>query len=390
MPLFKRRAAAPTPPRSLIGWWLSSSPSGPPPGYIRLVDCPEIQGAIDIYASVIGNATIYLMENREDGDHRLHNRLASKIDVDPYHLTTRQGFVAWIVSTMMGEGDGNAFVLPHFDYSGYLLDLEPMPGAFAQPIEDRRDYEVRWRDKILPSDAVLHFRLFPDPDLPWKGRGYRVTGQQLADALAGSNALQTNLTDPDYKPPMVVYANLENDIFDDDKREEFRRKYLEDNDRGKPWVLPQDTVKVEQLKPLSLADLAIKDTSELNRTAVATLLNMPPFLLGVGSFNREQYNAWIKNSILPKCQVITQTLTRCLLDRDDWYFVMPEKRLYSYTPMEMVTMLLAMSDRGYVDGDEVRDAAMMDPRGLTELKVLENYIPADMSGLQNKLIQGGA
>lgn len=389
MPLFKRRAAAPPPSRPLMAYWLSSGPNCPPPGYTRLIDCPEIQGAIDMYASVIGAATIYLMENRKDGDHRLHNRLASKIDVDPYHLTTRQGFVAWIISTMMGDGDGNAFVFPRLDLDGHIMDLEPMPGAVMQPTEDRRDYTVLWRGKTYRSSWLLHFQLFPDPSVPWRGRGYRVTGQQLADTLAGANALQTNLTNPDYKPPMVVYANVESDVFSDEKRAEFRRKYLEDNDRGLPWILPRDVIEVDQLKPLSLADLAIKDTSELNRTAVATMFNMPPFLLGVGSFNRDQYNAWIKTSILPKCQVITQTLTRGLLDRDDWYFVMPEKRLYAYTPMEMVTMLLAMSDRGYVNGDEVRDAAMMDPRGLTELKVLENYIPADMSGLQTKLIQGG-
>ena len=52
-------------------------------------------------------------------------------------------------------------------------------------------------------------------------------------------------------------------------------------------------------------------------------------------------------------------------------------------------MLLEGADRGYVNGDEWRDRMHMAPAGLTEYKVLENYIPGDMSGKQKKLVQGG-
>ena len=50
-------------------------------------------------------------------------------------------------------------------------------------------------------------------------------------------------------------------------------------------------------------------------------------------------------------------------------------------------ILLAGADRGYVNGDEWRDRMHMAPAGLKEYKILENYIPADMSGKQKKLIQ---
>ena len=50
-------------------------------------------------------------------------------------------------------------------------------------------------------------------------------------------------------------------------------------------------------------------------------------------------------------------------------------------------ILLAGADRGYVCGDEWRDRVHLTPAGLKEYKVLENYIPADMSGQQKKLVQ---
>jgi hypothetical protein len=50
-------------------------------------------------------------------------------------------------------------------------------------------------------------------------------------------------------------------------------------------------------------------------------------------------------------------------------------------------VLLAGSDRGFVNGDEYRDRIHMSPAGLKEYRVLENYIPWDMAGQQKKLIQ---
>ena len=390
MGLFNRRSVPAAPARASMAVWVSGSGSGClPAGYRRLRDCPEIAGLLDRMTAIISSSTIYLMQNTADGDVRVRDRLARKVDVDPWRLGTRQAWVAWIVSTLLDGGDGNAYVLPRYDdATGLLVDLEPMPGAVAQPTADRRDYAVQWRERSFPRDAVLHFRLFPDQAEPWRGRGYRFSAQQLAEALGGLNDLELSMSSPDWKPPMIVYADVDSDFFDDDKRAELRRKYLEDNERGQPWILPADVMKVDQVKPLSFADLAIKDTSELNRTAAATLFGAPPFLLGVGTFDRYQYNTWIKMTILPICQGITQTLTQGLLESPDRYFVMPEKRLYAYTPMEMVTMGLAMADRGYVTGDEIRDMAMMDPAGLTDFRPLENYIPYDMAALQSKLTGG--
>ena len=52
--------------------------------------------------------------------------------------------------------------------------------------------------------------------------------------------------------------------------------------------------------------------------------------------------------------------------------------------------MLAGVDRGVATGNEWRDRVGMQPLdGLDELRILENYIPADMIGNQAKLVPNG-
>lgn len=388
MGLFKRRTARGG-GNPFFGLWFSGEGSLPE-GYTRLMDSPEISGLIDSIAAPIASATIYLMRNTRHGDVRQRDRLARFVDVTPWRHGTRQAWMDWIVTTLLGEGDGNAFVLPHFHGGeGWLTDLEPMPGAAAVPDWEKKTYTVHWRGKEYPPDALLHFRLFADPAEPMLGRGMRVPAAALAGALKQTNELKTLLSSPDYKPPLLVGVNSDADLSDVEKREKFRKEFLEDTDKGKPWILPSDLIKVEQLKPLSLTDLAIKDTVELDKTALASLFRVPPFLLGVGSFDAAAYNNFVRTVLRPICAGIAQTLTLGLLESEDLYFTFNERRLYAYDTAELVTMGLAMSDRGYMTGDEVRAFAMLDPAGLSDFRALENYIPYDLAAMQAKLITGG-
>ena len=81
-------------------------------GYMRLSDCPEIRVGLDRISEIISVATIYLMENSENGDIRVRNELSKKIDISPYKYMTRQNWVAWIVKSLLLHG--NAVLYPKF------------------------------------------------------------------------------------------------------------------------------------------------------------------------------------------------------------------------------------------------------------------------------------
>ena len=364
--------------------WLQGS-DGVNFGYHALLDEQDVMTCIDWMAGLIASAPIRLMRNTADGDVRVHDELSRRLDIDPMPGTgNRFLLLSWIVRTLLGRGNGNAFVLPETagnTVTGFL----PMPGATVIPESDGW-YLVQWEGAIFEPNEVLHFRLWPDPNRPWLGSGIRVQAENLAKSLMASAQLKANLSSPDYKPPMAVFVNSDSDLSDESKRDAFRRKYLEDSRDGKPWILPADLVKMEQVKPLTLTDLAIRDNVELDKGAVCSLIGVPGYVLGVGKFSEREYNNIIRTRVIPIVQTIEQECTSKLLRyRPTDFWRVDRRHLYDYDIKTTAEIDCMLADLGYLNGDEVRVDLHRDPAGLKERVRLENYIPADMAGNQKKL-----
>ena len=138
---------------------------------------------------------------------------------------------------------------------------------------------------------------------------------------------------------------------------------------------------------MTLADLAIKDTVELDKKTVASVVGVPPYLLGVGEFKRDEWNSFVQTKVRALVINIQQEMTRCLILSPKWYLFLNYWSLIDYDLKGVSDVLLAGADRGFVNGDEWRDRMHMAPAGLKEYKILENYIPYSESGNQKKLVQ---
>lgn len=359
-------------------------------GYTRLSDNPEVITAVDTIARLIGSMTIHLMENSENGDIRVRNELSRKIDINPYSKSTRSNFIYWIVRTMILEGRGNAVVWPETS-AGILRDLKPIPPGLVSFIPvGLWDYRILAGGMEYDPEEVLHFVLNPDDYYPWKGTGYHIALSDVANNLKQAAETEKGFMKSKWKPSIIVKIDaLTEDFASMEGRKKLLENYIETSEAGEPWMVPAGQIDIEQVKPLTLADLALADFVTLDKKTVAAVLGVPPFVLGVGDFKRDEWNNFINTKIMQTAKVIEQEMTKKLIYGDTWFFRFNSRSLYNYDLNELAAVADDQYVRGIMTGNEVRDWLNLSPMdGLNDLVILENYIPRGMIGEQNKLNGG--
>ena len=360
-------------------------------GYTNLAHNPEIAAGVDTIARLIASMTIHLMENTDAGDIRVRDELARKVDVEPCSTMTRSTFIQWLVRTLILDGNGNCIVYP-VTRRGYLRDLRPIPSSLVSFTPDGDwGYKVLICGAQYDPDDVLHFVLNPDSYYPWKGTGYRVSLADVANNLKQAAKTERGFMESKWKPSLIVKVDALTDEFSSPAgRQKLLDSYVNTAQAGEPWLIPADQFSVEQVKPLSLSDLALADMVTLDKRTVASILGVPPFVLGVGDFQRDAWNNFINSTIMPLAKAIEQELTKKLLYSPSRYFRFNSRSLYNYDLQELAAVADDQFVRGIMTGNEVRDWIGLSPvDGLNELVILENYIPRGMIGDQSKLTGNG-
>ena len=361
------------------------------PGYTRLSDNPEIQTACLRIAELIGSMTIYLMRSTDQGEERVKNELSRVLDITPERHMNRSQWLIANVMNMLLYGQGNAICVPH-TYQGYLQSMEPITADRVSLVPDgisMRDYWVQIDGIPRDPENLMHFVYNPDPRYLWKGQGVTVTLRDIAKNLRQAQKTENAFMASEWKPSIIVKVDALTDEFSSPEgRQKLLDSYVKPASPGQPWLIPAEQFQVEQVRPLSLADIAIKDTVEMDKKTVAAVVGVPAFLLGVGEFKRDEYNNFVQTKIRAIAQTIQQEMTRCLIESPDYFIRLNYYSLLDYDLAGLSNLLLAGADRGFVNGDEWRDRMHLPPAGLKEYKVLENYIPYDQSGNQKKLTGG--
>ena len=358
--------------------------------YGRMADCPEVRMCVDVYADLISSMTLYLMQNTDKGDVRIKNELSRKMGISPNSLMTRKAWMYNIVWSLMLPGDGNQVTVPHYSKDGLLQEMEPLEPSKVSFEEIPGGYLIHYGSVVYRPDEVLHFVINPDPEKPWMGTGYRAVLRDVVNGLRQASTTKMALMESPAPSLVIKVGGLAEEMQSPEGREVLSSRYLSDKENGRPWFIPTDTFDVEQIKPLTLNDLAIAKNMELDKRTAAGIFGVPPFFVGVGDYNKAAHNHFVNTKIMPKAKAIEQELTRKLLLSPDLYWRFNPRSLYAYDMDEMISAGSAMVDRMAMTRNEWRDMIGMSPReDMEELLGLENYLPVDKLGDQKKLLLGG-
>lgn len=359
-------------------------------GYTPLTKIPEVVACARKIAELIGSATIHLMNNTEDGDERIVNNLSRLIDIEPMPNMTRSTWMEGIVMTMLLYGKGNAVVQPH-TWEGYFQSLEPIAAErVGFNAIGYRDYRITIDGNPKDPKNLLHFVYNPDRTYLWKGNGVTVALKDVLDNLVQARATEKAFMSSEYKPSIIVRVDsMIEEISSPEGRQKIIDDYMKPAQKGQPWLIPAEQFDIQQVKPLTLGDLAINDSVTLDKRMVAALFGVPAWVVGVGEYKKDEWNMFIQTKIMSMAKAIASEMTKKLILNPSWYLTFNVWSLMDYDLKTVSDVLLAGSDRGFVNGDEYRDRMHLNPAGLKEYRVLENYIPWEMSGQQKKLIQDG-
>ncbi|HET5936500.1 TPA: phage portal protein [Streptococcus pneumoniae] len=359
--------------------------------YVPLARNPDVVTAVNKIADLVSNMTIHLMENTDKGDIRIKDGLARKIDINPCKHMTRKSWIFKIVRDLLLYGDGNSVL--HVEYepvTDYISNLRPFPMREVSFQTDKDSYVISFRGEKYSPDEVVHFVINPDPDILYIGTGFRVTLTDVVQSLNMATKTKKSFMNGKNIPSLIVKVDSSSAELDSEQgRERIAEKYLSTSRVGAPWIVPEALLDIQQVKPLSLTDIALNESVELDKRTVAGLLGVPAFILGVGEFNKTEYNNFVNTTVMSIATTITQTLTRDLLLSSNRYFKLNPRSLFSYNITELSAVAQQMANSAAMRRNEWRDWLGMAPDSeMEELIVLANFLPQEKLGDQNKL-KGG-
>lgn len=358
------------------------------PGYSPLSRNEEIIKCANIIANLVSNMTIMLMENGNGGDVRIHNHLSQVVDINPCPYMDRKNFIFKIVKELIIYG--NSVVLPETK-NGKLINMIPINIEECTFLKTEKGYQISHNGAIYQSDDVLHFVLNPKLDEPFEGEGYKTAIIDTVANLIQANTTKKRFLQSKWKPSLVISVSSDaEELQDNELRKKILGSYTDTTEEGEPWLIPAGEIDVKTIQPLTLNDLAIQDSITLDKKTIASAMQIPAFMVGIGDFNKEQYNNFISTTIMGFSKILEQQFTNKLITNYKWYWKFNRKTLMQYDLKEQMDFVKTMVECGMISRNEGRcefDYAPVDNEGMNGYNVLENYIPVSEVGNQKKLIK---
>ena len=360
-------------------------------GYRRFDQNVDVKTCVHRISELISSMTLFLMQNTERGDVRVKNGLSRRLDVDPWRYGTRKTLYYKVVEDLLFNG--NSILIPRFNSEGLLEELKPIEqSAVVYKPKDDGGYYIIYDKRNYQDDEIVHFVYNPGTVYPWLGESFKVYLEDILQNLKSSQNIKQDFYTKHFKPNIMFTIEAESELMQSEEgRQLVYDKWLS-TPAGMPYLLPGNLISAQVVPPMSLREIAINESVELDKRTIANLFGVPPFMLGQGAYHIAEYNAFIDAIIAPIAQGIAQELTRKLILSPELYIKFNLQSIRAFAVEQRLQALYQGRALGIFSANEIRVAAGYEPldkEEMDEFTMLENYLPSSDLGKQKKLLQGG-
>lgn len=335
----------------------------------------EMMGLIDFIGGLIGSLTIKVMEKKDEAEERITDGMSYLLDIAPCERMTRMEWMKKLVKEIYLEG--RCYVYPQ-EKDGYLYKLKILEKSTLK--DGVLFYVEDGQIKQVDEEKCLKFAFYSFD----VARLMKEKLQNIKTAME----LKKYFLKTAFKPNLQMILDGAMTTTETTKiAQELAQSIEESRDNNRPYIVPRDSLELVEMEKLTYSNLGVESAVDNEKLAIANAIGVPPFLLGVGNYNAEEYNAFIKCYLLPKLKMIEQTLS-LIFYSPFRYVKFSTKSLYQFGLEEQTSLVNKGLSMGYITGNEAREFLgfeRVNQEELDEFRILENYIPLDMAGEQKKL-----
>lgn len=361
-----------------------------PAGYETLDQNGDVRLAVHIIADLVSNMTIKIMHNGEHGDDRIKDGLSQKLDIYPNSHMTRKALIYNIVRELCLTGNAVVYPTVEGDFIKELIPIESSRVSYT--LTGYKTYTINIDGRVYDPSELLHFVFNPSRLNPFVGEGVAPQLRRAIKDQAQAQATASAFLRNKWKPSLIISTQSDSEELEEkEKRKKLLESYTSTTEIGEPWLIPAGEIDVKTVSPLSLKDLAVNESIELNKKMIAAAFGMPAFMLGIGEYKADAYNNFIATKILSFAKILEQELTRKLIAAPDRYVEFNARTLMQYSLTEKIAYIDRMIALGLMSRNEARNELGLSPAesdGMNDYQALENYIPVDRLGDQKKLNGG--
>lgn len=339
----------------------------------------EFERAIETIGGLLGSLTLQVWQTKPGGaKERLKNAKSYWLDVEPIPGMTRLEWTKKVVRTMYEKGV--CFVA--VESFGGNEQLKILEDFFIQSDGTVKSYKTNEAYKL---EELLRFSAGTKPAVD----ALRQTNENLKMAAA----LKARFLKNSFTPSLVVKVDVDMSALteENDQRLKTLQKVISRSaETGQPMIFEQGFVDIQELKGRTYEELGLDVALKDEQMKVAAFFGLPAFLVGAGSFNREEYNLFIKTTFMTLVRMFEQQLSRVFAS-DEIYVKYNTERLLSIDLREQMAFVSECLAQGIMTPNEARQKLGLTPsssKGMNEFRILENYVPVAKLGDQAKLKQG--